>query len=305
MILSAEKLWDRPNRIPVLLASVGMIVAIAFVDWWTAPYVSLGFLYLFPIVLAAGFLPRRALVAVGVVCAMLSETFSSLPPTGRIMRLIFVTLALAGCGLFVSEILRNHRLTLETQERLRALVETSPAAIIILDERGVIELVNRAAVELMVPSDVNLIGQSIATFLPDLQNALRSDRDPQLRASMQCYAHRGNGETFAAEVWFSTYNENGTPKLAAIIADVTEEQSEIVPSDQARPAAEEPPSLNARQVAVLRLVFEGLRNGEIASRLEMTPSAVKNTIQQLFSKAGVNKRSQLVRVALDRYRDLL
>jgi len=305
MILSAKKLWDRPNRIPVLLASVGMIVAIAFVDWRTAPYVSLGFLYLFPIMLAAGFLPRRALVAVCVVCAMLSETFSSLPPTGRVMRLIFVTLALAGCGLFVSEILRNHRLTLETQERLRALVETSPAAIIILDERGVIELVNRAAVELMVPSDVNLIGQSIATFLPDLQNALRSDKDPQLRASIQCHAHRGNGETFAAEVWFSTLNENGTPKLAAIIADVTEEQSEIVPSDQARPAAEEPTSLNARQAAVLRLVFVGLRNGEIASRLEMTPSAVKNTIQQLFSKAGVNKRSQLVRVALDRYRDLL
>ena len=142
------------------------------------------------------------------------------------MRLIFVTLALAGCGLFVSEILRNRRLSLETQERLRALVETSPAAIVILDQRGVIELVNRAAVELMVPSDVNLIGQSIATFLPDLQNALRSDRDPQLRASMQCHAHRGNGETFAAEVWFSTYKENGTPKLAAIIADVTEEQSD-------------------------------------------------------------------------------
>ena len=84
MILSAEKLWDRPNRIPVLLASAGMIVAIALVDWWTAPYVSLGFLYLFPIMLAAGFLPRPALVAVGVVCAMLSEAFSSLDPTGRL-----------------------------------------------------------------------------------------------------------------------------------------------------------------------------------------------------------------------------
>jgi DNA-binding CsgD family transcriptional regulator len=37
----------------------------------------------------------------------------------------------------------------------------------------------------------------------------------------------------------------------------------------------------------------------------MTPSGVKNTIQQLFTKGGVNNRSQLVRVALERYRDLL
>jgi hypothetical protein len=61
MILPAEQFWDRANRIPVLLASIGMIVVIALVDWWTTPYVSLGFLYLVPIMLAAGFLPRPAL----------------------------------------------------------------------------------------------------------------------------------------------------------------------------------------------------------------------------------------------------
>jgi len=48
MILPAEQFWDRANRISVLLASIGMIVVIALVDWWTTPYVSLGFLYLVP-----------------------------------------------------------------------------------------------------------------------------------------------------------------------------------------------------------------------------------------------------------------
>lgn len=282
-----------------------MIVSIALVDWLTPPYVSLGFLYLFPIMLAAGFLPRPALVAVCVVCAVLSEVFSSLDPTGRFIRLIFEMLALAGCGLFVSELLRNRRLSLETQERLRALVETSPAAIVILDQRGAIELANRAAVELMIPAEDGLTGQPIATFLPELQNALRSDSGAQLRASIQCPVHRGNGETSAAEVWLSTFREKGVRKLAAIIADVTEEQPNAVPSDSAGPACVERPSLNGRQVAVLRLLFEGLPNNEIASRLEITPSAVKNTLQQLFSKAGVNNRSRMVRVALERYRDLL
>jgi DNA-binding NarL/FixJ family response regulator len=174
-----------------------------------------------------------------------------------------------------------------------------------LDQHGVIELANRAAVELMVPSEANLIGQPITAFLPDLQNALGSDGRAQLRASMQCQAHRGNGEAFAADVWFSTYKENGAAKLAAIITDVTEEQLAPVLSYPERVDGAERLNLNGRQLAVLRLLFAGLRNNEIASRLEMTPSAVKNTLQQLFSKAGVNNRSQLVRVALERYRDLL
>ena len=42
---------------------------------------------------------------------------------------------------------------------------------------------------------------------------------------MQCRGNRGNGESFLAEVWFSSYKEGATPKLAAIIADVSEEQA--------------------------------------------------------------------------------
>jgi PAS domain S-box-containing protein len=317
MLLPSEKLWDRASRTPVLLASAGMVGVIALVDWWTAPYVSLGFLYLLPIVLVAGFLPRAGIALVCVSCAALSEAFSSLGPTGRIIRLIFEMLALGGVGLFVSELLRNRRLSLESQERLRALVETSPAAIVTLDHQGMIELANRAAVELMVPEESNLIGQPIATFVPDLQNALNSDGGAQLRASMQCRVRRRDGETVAAEVWFSTYSEDGSQKLAAIIADITEDHHESIRSDLTiRPdqtgRSEQTgmnglgrPGLNNRQLAVLRLLFEGLSNREIASRLEMTPSAVKNTLQQLFSKAGVNKRSQLVRVALEQHRDLL
>jgi PAS domain-containing protein len=67
----------------------------------------------------------------------------------------FETLALVGCGLFVAELVRNRRLTLEGRERLMALVETSPAAIVTVDERGFIELANQAAVELMSPRDGN------------------------------------------------------------------------------------------------------------------------------------------------------
>lgn len=300
-----EWIWERRNRTAVLLASAFIVVAIAVVDWWTKPYFSLGFLYLFPIMLAAGFLPRWAIVAVGVGCALLSERFSNLDPSDSHIRLGFEALALCGCGLLTSEVLRNRRLSLESQERMRVLVETSPAAIVTVDERGFIELANRAAAELMAPKGGELIGQPVAAFLPELHHALRWEEGPQFRTSMQCRGHRGTGESFLAEVWFSTYKEGTRPKVAAIIADVTEEQMMLSGMGAAMATRAERPALNPREVEVMKLVVQGLANKEIAARMEISESVVKNTLQQLFGKAEVRTRSQLVRVALERYRDLL
>ena len=270
-----------------------MILTIAIADWWTKPYVSLGFLYLFPIMLAAGFLPRWMIAALGIVCALLSEQFSSL--NRSIVRLAFETLALAGCGLFVSELFRNRRLTLEVQQRLKTLVETSPAAIVTVDKDGCIELANRAANELMAPHDGNLVGIPIAAFLPQLHHALRMEEAPQFRASMQCPGHRGNGETFTADVWFSTYKEGGASKLAAIIADVTEDAAAT--SGASAVGHNGRTQLTEREAAVLRLV-QGLTNKEIGARMDVSESTVKNVLQQIFLKKNVRTRAQLVRVAL-------
>ncbi len=60
-----------------------------------------------------------------------------------------------------------------------------------------------------------------------------------------------------------------------------------------------------RERAVLRGVFEGLMNKEISDRLKISETSVKAALQQLFEKAGVRTRGQLVRVALERYSDEL
>jgi PAS domain S-box-containing protein len=297
-----ERLWEEHNRTPVLLLSGAIVFIVALVDWLTKPFVSLGFLYLFPIMLAAAFLPRWLIVLIGVVCAVLAEVFSSLDQS--VVRLAFETLALAGCGLFVGELVRNRRLSLEAQQRLKALVETSPAAIVTVDERGLIELANRAATELMAPRNGEVIGNPIAAFLPDLHHALRWEEAPQFRASMQCRGHRDDGESFMADVWFSTYKEGPTPKLAAIIADVTEESAANASAPSSRAHPERAP-LNNREAEVLRFLVQGFTNKEIASRIDVSESAVKNALQQLFAKTGVRTRSQLVRVALEQYRSIL
>jgi DNA-binding NarL/FixJ family response regulator len=64
-------------------------------------------------------------------------------------------------------------------------------------------------------------------------------------------------------------------------------------------------SLTERERDVLRAVFEGRLNKEIAAMLGISETSVKAALQQLFEKTGVRTRGQLVRVALEQYSDQL
>lgn len=76
----------------------------------------------------------------------------------------------------------------------------------------------------------------------------------------------------------------------------TDEQSEArQPTDR----------LSERERQVLSFILEGLANKQIAERLQISESAVKATLQQLFAKTGVRTRSQLVRIALEQFRNQL
>ncbi len=60
-------------------------------------------------------------------------------------------------------------------------------------------------------------------------------------------------------------------------------------------------ALSARERTVLKAVFEGLTNKEIAGNLQISESSVKAVLQQLFDKTGVRTRSQLVRIAIEQH----
>jgi LuxR family transcriptional regulator, maltose regulon positive regulatory protein len=60
-----------------------------------------------------------------------------------------------------------------------------------------------------------------------------------------------------------------------------------------------PEPLTARECEVLRLVADGASNGEIAEQLVIAVGTVKRHINNLFSKLGVQSRTQAVRAARD------
>jgi two-component system, LuxR family, sensor kinase FixL len=232
-----SSIYTEGNRKRFLVAAAILIVAIAVVDWQTKPFISIGFLYLFPILLIAGFLPRWQITVVALVCAVLQELFSELPSNEAITRLLMASAGFVATGLFVSEIIRNRQVTLnhlkevetqiglrkEIEEQLQVLVESSPVAILTIDSAGVVLLANEASQTLLAPGSESIVGQPIVEFLPALQAAVQTQRLQQFRTELRCRGKRKNGDAFLAAVWFSTYTTVRGPRLAAIIVDLSED----------------------------------------------------------------------------------
>lgn len=225
------------NRTKLVAVAVFLIAAIAVVDWLTTPYLSLGFLYLFPMIIVGGFLSRTRILGVGILCAVLGEVFSNLPEGQAVVRLILSSAGFVGTGLFISEMIRNRRIVMthveelegqvklrrDAEAQLRSLVESSPAAIVTIDSDGKVLLANEAAQQLLAPGGPPLPGRPIRSHLPALETVLKTQRSRSFRTTLQCTGRKSDHEVFLAGIWFSTYNTISGPRLSAIIVDLSED----------------------------------------------------------------------------------
>lgn len=126
--------------------------------------------------------------------------------------------------------------------------------------------------------------KELVTVVRDLRTGVFMKADPaeELELALQ--------KTLRGDVWVSS-------GLALdLIAGASAEQAR--PDDATI-------TLDGREREVLGLVVEGLSNKEISSRLNLTESVVKSTLQKLFEKVGVRSRAQLVRFAFESGNGLL
>ena len=234
-------LTARKSTLMVLAAS--LLALSGLLDWVEGPDVSLGILYVLPILPAAVVLGRWQIVAFGIACALVRSWLMVTPSLfDASFRFLLAFVAYVATGLFISELIRNRRLALEhleeiekqqslrreAEEQMRLLAESSPAAILTLDEQARILSANRSGKELFgLPEDEDPAGKSVAECLPVLADALKLEISRgHFRTAAQCRGRRFNGELFVAQTWFSTYETPFGRRLAAIAVDCSEETRE-------------------------------------------------------------------------------
>jgi DNA-binding NarL/FixJ family response regulator len=59
-----------------------------------------------------------------------------------------------------------------------------------------------------------------------------------------------------------------------------------------------PAGLTDREAEILRLIVRGLRNGEIADQLVLSPKTVENHVSSILGKLGVRSRADATREAI-------
>jgi PAS domain S-box-containing protein len=213
---------------------------LALTAWADAnlPTLSLGFLYLFPILISAAALNGIQIIALSALCSFLQEAFGPLHwSEGTTDRILVVAAGFAMTGFFVTglsqrrRLLQKHLTELEAEvkrrqdaeSQVRILIETSPLAILTIDTGGQVVLANESAHGLFGVEPGSLPGMNVATYLPILPRMLHSHYSSgNMRTNVECKVKRSSGEIFLAHVWLSTYAVSDGLGLAAVIWDASE-----------------------------------------------------------------------------------
>ncbi len=223
-----------------MLRAALLIAAIAVLDWQIVGEIPLGFLYLLPMLMIGSVLEAWQIAGVAALCTLLAEAFDDLvwSPREGISRDVLYFAAFFGVGMFVHEMSRSRRAELEhleeierqsearldAEEQLRVLVESSPAAIVTADTTGTVLMANEAAHRMFGVSAGELPGRAVHRYLPSLRNVAGPEGSQQfVRAVMQAKGQREDGETFLADISFSTYRTDAGVRLAAMVLDASEE----------------------------------------------------------------------------------
>ena len=221
----------------MLATALAAIILIAVVDWKIEFNATLGFLYLFPLVLLGTALDWPPLIAVAIGCTFLSDRLDPFPGDTEIARDLLIFLTLGTGALLSLAVTKGYRREMESlarlqkeaiarqaaEEQLAFLVESSPAAVLTMTADGEILLANPAAHRLLGVSDGVLPGRRITRYVPALGSIPSIDDTAKIfRTEMQTRGQRENGDIFLADVFFSTYITAAGPRLSALLIDDSE-----------------------------------------------------------------------------------
>ena len=147
-------------------------------------------------------------------------------------------------GLLVAGTIRELKTGDESEAYFRTMLETAPDAMIIVDERGRIAIVNRQAEDMFGYQRAELLGHEVEMLLPEsIRDQHQNHRGryvdkPELRpmgAGLDLFGRRKDGSEFPVEISLSPVKTSSGMFVSSVIRDVTQRrrmEQEIIAARQ-------------------------------------------------------------------------
>jgi DNA-binding CsgD family transcriptional regulator len=192
----------------------------------------------------------------------------------------------------------------EAVDTFEAAIESTPAAVILVDETLSVVHANSAASEMLDENDpLTLLARRVAIRQPLVPNALEDAVRAAVEApyamgrkGISIPARRSDESPVALHVFPLLHKRGGKRPGRAIAAlFVTERGAPQSRADFLGAMFE----LTPAEARVLDLTSTGLSNPKIAQELGVATSTVKTHMLRIFAKTGRHNRAELVRLASD------
>lgn len=136
-------------------------------------------------------------------------------------------------GNFISAAIRDITLRKKSEDKFRALLESAPDAMVIVNDRGIIQLVNAQAEKIFEYKKNEIIGQEIEILIPDrFKGGHHKHRDgyfaaPRTRpmgAGLELFGKKKDGTEFPVEISLSPIHTEEGMLVSAAIRDITSQK---------------------------------------------------------------------------------
>jgi len=303
----------RPRQSLIYAGSLALVVISFMLQLVSVPMLGPSALYLFfvPAVLIAGTLgglgPGLAATAVALVLHVLqsgaAENLANpAAPAFMIELARSATFVAVGAGIaWFGERLQQSRRDADAREaHLRSILDTVPSAMIVIDERGLMQSFSSAAERLFCYSASEVLGRNVKMLMPDpyrdnhdafVGRYLRTGEKRIIGIGRVVVGERKDGSTFPMELSVGEMISGSTRYFTGFIRDLTERQ-------RADARLQE---LQTELVHISRLTALGEMASALAHELNQPLSAIANYVKgsrRLLENAS-DQQSTTVREALD------
>ncbi len=220
-----------------LFAVLGLIIAaVFFVDILLPLGVAAGVPYIVPVLVSLRAPGRRVTIAVAIICTVLTIVgyFVSAPFGTHWM--VLTNRGLAIGAIWVSAFLLIDRKRVgealrETRDRLQAVIDTAPDAIIVIDDHGRIESFNHGAEKLFGYSGPDVVGKNVSILMPSphaekhndyLARYLATGKRRIIGRGREVIAKKNDGTHFPIRIAVSEVEIGGRRSCTGFLHDLSE-----------------------------------------------------------------------------------